>query len=170
MGRSKVPTAVHKANGNPSKKTFTDDEATPEQVTLDELAPPAGLSRRAKKAWREIVEHLHRCGLYTVADQNTLMSYCEAFAEWQHAQKMVWKFGHVVGRDAEGKLVKFEGRHNVESFPRVNPWNKVCNDAFNKTMKLIAPLGLSPASRSGLTVVVPPKSPGEGGFDEFDDE
>jgi P27 family predicted phage terminase small subunit len=172
MGRNKLPTEVHKANGNPSKKTFSDNEVSPEQFKVDELAPPAGLSARAKKVWIEIVEHLHRCGLYTVADKNTLIKYCEAFGDWQHAQKMVNKFGPVVGRTADGTLVKFEGKTaaTIESFPRINPWVKVCNDAFNKTIKLIGPLGLSPAARAGLTVVVPPRAPGEGEFDEFDDD
>lgn len=170
MGRSRVPTAIAKARGNPSKKTFSSDEANPEQYRIDELTPPAGLSPKAKKVWLEIVNHLHACGLYTVADQNTLSVYCEAFAEWQHAQKMVWRLGAIVGRNADGMLVKFEGKtvHDVKKFPFANPWVKYCNDAFNKMVKLIAPLGLSPASRSGLNVAKQPPIAGNGEFDEFD--
>jgi len=45
---------------------------------------------------------------------------------------------------------------------------KFCNDAFNKMIKLIPPLGLSPAARSGLNVVKPPPAVGDGEFGEFD--
>ena len=168
----KVPTATAKARGNPSKKTFSDNEAKPESVPLDELAPPAALSAKAKKVWVDIVHHLHNCGLFTVADQNTLIAYCEAFAEWQHAQKMVWKYGPVVGRTNEGKMVKFEGKTalDIESFPRVNPWVKFCNDAFNKMIKLIPKLGLSPADRAGLDVTPPTAKKSDSGFADLDDE
>ncbi len=164
-----MPTATAKARGNPSKKTFSDHEAEPEQFAVDELAPPRGLSPKAKKVWDEIVHHLHACGLYTVADQNTLIVYCEAFAEWQHAQKMVWRLGAIVGRNDHGQLVKFEGKtaSGIKKFPFANPWVKYCNDSFNKMVKLIAPLGLSPASRSGLNVTKPPPAAGDGEFDEF---
>lgn len=170
MPTPKKPSLIHKANGNPSKKTFAENEAKPEQPGADELAPPPGMSPRAKKAWRHIVEGLHRCGLYTIADENALRKYCEAFAEWEHAQRMVWKFGHVVGKDKDGNLVKFEGRHNIETFPKINPWFRVSGDAFNRCAKLIPQLGLSPASRSGLATIVPPKELGEGEFDEFDQD
>lgn len=166
---SKVPTAVAKARGNPSKKTFSENEAEPEQPKLDELAPPKGMSTKAKKAWNDIVGSLYKCGLYTVADENTLRKYCEAYAEWLHAQKMVWKLGAVVGRTKDDMLVKFEGKTaiDIESFPRINPWVKISNDAFGKVLKLIPQLGLSPAARSGMNVHKPPSKPGGGEYDEF---
>lgn len=156
MGRTKVPTVLALARGNPSKNTYGEDEAKPDVLNLDGLMPPSSLSPKAKKVWTNIVKHLHKCGLYTVADEQTLMTYCESFAEWRYAQNKVWAEGQVINRQDE------EGN---DLFPRISPWVKVSNDAFNRMAKLIPQLGLSPAARSGLNVK-PPKSK-VGDFDDF---
>ena len=168
---AKVPTAIKVARGNPGKRAIDPNEVKPEQPDTDELSPPSGMSRLGKKYWREIVHHLHRCGLYTVADENTLRSYCEAFAEWQEAQKQVWRLGAVVGRTKDDKLVKYDHKANIETFPKVNPWCRVADAAFTRMTKLIPHLGLSPSSRVGLNVKPPaPDEPESNDFSEFDDD
>ena len=69
---AKVPTSIKKARGNPGKRKISEKEAKPEPVQIDALSPPSSLSARAKKAWRGIVKDLHTCGLYTVADEQSL--------------------------------------------------------------------------------------------------
>jgi len=144
MGNPAVATRLAKARGNPGKKTFSADEANPQQTfDVKELEPPAGLSTRAKKVWRDMVQGLHACGLYTLADKKTLMMYCEAFAEFEVENRKLIKEGSIMDRP------------DCPGFPMINPRVKIVNDAFNKALKLIAPLGLSPSARSGLIVKKP---------------
>ena len=155
---SKVPTNIKKARGNPGKRTISKNEAKPEPIEFDELAPPKGLSTKAKTIWRDIVKDLHTCGLYTVADKQTLIAYCEAYAEWVEAKNYIWKHGHLIKPTKKNGLL----------FPRLNPMTRVVDASFNRFIKLIPQFGLSPAARSNLDVTPPTAKKPKGGFDDLD--
>jgi len=156
---AKVPTSIKKARGNPGKRTISKNEAKPQPVAVDELAPPVILSTKAKRIWRDIVKDLHACGLYTVADTQTLVAYCEAYAEWAEAIKQVWKQGHIIKPTKKNKL----------DFPVINPWVRIVDQSFKRFTKLVPLFGMSPASRANLDVTPPTGAkPVDGGFGDLD--
>lgn len=73
-------------------------------MTLEPGAPsaPSTLCREAKAEWNRIVPELNRTGLLAKVDRGALAAYCDAWAKWNEARRLL---------DAEG-LTCESGRDN----------------------------------------------------------
>jgi len=86
----------------------------------------------------------------TKADRSSLAAYCVAYSRWVEAEALVKKFGTIVKSPEKG-------------FPMKSPYLTVADQALETMRKLMVEFGMTPSSRSRLSI-------GErgGAGDEFD--
>jgi P27 family predicted phage terminase small subunit len=131
-GRKPVPTNILAARGSPTAKERAGEPTPP----LEAPEPPDELSDAARAEWTRIVPLLERLRLLARLDRAPLVIYCAAFARWQEAER------HLA---AQGVIVK-----SPNGYPIQNPYLAVSNTAVAQMLKVLAELGLSPASRTRL--------------------
>jgi len=132
-GPAPKPTALKKLAGNPGQRPLNRREPKPAGVA----SCPAWLLPEAKAEWRRVFPELEKLGLATTVDQAALAGYCQCFAHWQRAEKLladghystVAKSGFAVGR----------------------PEFKVAQDALKMVVRLAQEFGFTPAARSRIT-------------------
>jgi len=115
------------------------------QPAIDEECPKPrpGLSREAKKRWLEIAEGLHATGVLTTIDGGILAQYCEAYAGWKKACRMVAKEGAVAIR------INSKG----DQTPCRNPWALERDACSDRMLKYGVELGMTPSSRARIVVL-----------------
>ncbi len=130
-GRKPKPTKLKQLAGNPGKRPLNKHEAriAPEIPTC-----PSHLLGEARKEWRRMAEALYAAGLLTLVDRAALAGYCQAWARWVKAEKMLTKQGEVI--------------LGVLGIEKVNPWHTVAKNAKEEMRKFLIEFGMSPASRS----------------------
>jgi P27 family predicted phage terminase small subunit len=146
-GRKAMPTAMKILRGNPGKRALNKHEPQ----------PPAGadmpdwLSAEAKAHWPLVASQLRAAGVLTQMDAPALALYCEAFARWKDANENVAKYGPVIKAPS--------------GVPMQSPYLHIANKAWAQMLKTLVEFGMTPSSRSKVTVSAPPEAAGE--FDEF---
>ncbi|MBF4014832.1 phage terminase small subunit P27 family [Burkholderia pseudomallei] len=139
-GRRPTPTALKLVRGNPGKRPLQRNEPRPSlNVTM-----PDWLSPDAAKHWPAIAEQLHQVGLLTAIDVTALGLYCEAFARWKDANARIVKYGTVI--------------KSPNGYPIQSPYLAIANKAHEQMTKLLAEFGMTPSSRSRVTVTKPNQS------------
>lgn len=155
MSNRPKPTALKKLQGNPGGYPLNDAEPTPD-IGAPEM--PKGLRTAAKREWHIIVRELLQLGVLTVVDGKALAMYCDAYADWQEAQRDCVKHGLVLDSpvlDEENKPIMVGGQ--ALTVRKVNPAFTV-KSAAQKTLKsFLIEFGLTPASRAKLKVPTKPK-------------
>lgn len=73
-GRRPKPTAIHKLNGNPSKKKLNENEPCP---PAGEVVKPGELSSHASGVWDRLAPVCLQMGTLTVADVPAFATLCE---------------------------------------------------------------------------------------------
>ena len=143
-GRKPIPTAVQKRNGaykiNPSRENKNEPTAPDRPPTA-----PAWLDSQALIAWDHFSEILREMGLYSIADQAALCQLCIAWSNWKTATEIVQQHGMVVERDgAQGSTVTERSKFDLAA-----------RDWFDRFLKLLVEFGLTPSSRSRISVGKP---------------
>ena len=85
-GRKPKPTALKELAGNPRKRTLTKRDPKPPRGPLD---PPAHLCRAASDKWHELAKTFDQLGLLTTIDRTAFECYCETWARWVKAKRIV---------------------------------------------------------------------------------
>lgn len=136
-GPAPKPTALKMRQGNPGKRAINQGEPKPRAA-----APrvPPHLAAEARACWKRTVRILSAANLMTVADQGILALYCQAWARWVSAEEQVEKIGEVV-KTKSGNLIQ-------------NPYLSVANRAMDQMLVYGRELGLSPSSRTRLSVKI----------------
>jgi P27 family predicted phage terminase small subunit len=142
------PTAVKIAEGNPGKRRLNTKEPEPE---LGEPSMPRHLCPVARKEWQTIVPELLKLGVLTVIDRAALAAYCESFALWESARREVRKNGITFTTKS---VIKDEV---IVTGIKRNPAVAIANEALRMMKSYLVEFGLTPASRSRLSVEQPPK-------------
>lgn len=139
-GRKPLPTQMKVLRGNPGKRALNKAEPKP-QVK----APPCPrhLSKEARKEWRRISKELLTLGLLTVVDRAALAAYCQAWSRWVEAEEQMSK--------PDFKLV----RSTDKGYEHASPWVGVANNALKQMKAFLVEFGLTPASRSRVSVAKP---------------
>jgi P27 family predicted phage terminase small subunit len=140
-GRKPVPTVMKVLRGNPGRRPLNEHEPEPEAPV--DLTPPDWLQEDARLEWADKAPMLQRLGLLTEADLDAFCLYCQTFARWKAAEKKLLEFGMVVKSTS----------HN--GFPIVSPYLQIANKAQQQATKMLIEFGLTPSSRSRVTVVKP---------------
>ena len=134
-GRRPKPTNLRLLQGNPGKRALNRKEPKP---ATEKPSMPEHLSDTAKAEWNRMSEQLLRLGLLTVIDRAAFAAYCTAYGRWAEAEEALKKTGPVV-RSATG-------------YPILSPYLSVSNRALEQMRAFSIEFGLTPASRSRISV------------------
>ena len=134
------PTADKILRGNPGKRKLPDNEPQPEKTAKPPPAPRY-LCKVGKKEWRWISKELHKMGLLTKIDLVSLGAYCVQYAIWVDACKNVIERGSIA-KTKNGNIIQ-------------NPYLSVLNRAQVEMRKWLIEFGMTPSSRSRVTVEKP---------------
>ena len=105
---------------------------------------PTWLSREAKAEWRRIVPELIRVGVLARVDRAILVGYCESWAMFTDAQRMVHDQGII--------------QTSKEGVDRPAAHVRVLNESRSAFLKFAQELGLSPSARVRLTSRAAPEA------------
>jgi P27 family predicted phage terminase small subunit len=92
----------------------------------------------ARKEWLRMAPLLYDAGLLTKIDVTALATYCQCYARWCEAEEEIRRTGTVI------KTTKGQ--------PMLSPFLKVANIALQQLMRMLVEFGMSPSSRSRVTV------------------
>jgi P27 family predicted phage terminase small subunit len=107
---------------------------------------PAFLDGYARAEWNRVAEELYQLGLLTVVDLQPLAAYCSAYGRWRTAEETLAAIA--AGDPAlHGLVVK-----TTEGNMRRNPLVQIAADAAGAMVRYAAEFGLTPASRSRISV------------------
>jgi P27 family predicted phage terminase small subunit len=133
-GRKPKPTAVKQLTGNPGKRKLNAHEPKP---PADLPICPSWLDDEAKRQWNALVPHLHKIGLLTMVDQQSMAAYCQAVSRWAAAEAAIAKEG-----------LTFE----TEFGPRKHPAVTIAKECMLLIQKFASEFGLSPSARTRIEV------------------
>src|SRR5438034_3763310 len=133
-GNGAKPTAVKKLQGNPGKRRLNKSEPT---AKICEPLMPQGLSVEAQEEWRRMVPTLLKMRVLTEVDGKALAAYCSCYALWMLAEKEIAQYGPTIRNEFGYK---------------VNPAVRVRSDALRQMKSFLIEFGLTPASRSKLSL------------------
>ena len=135
-GRKPKPTKLKRLAGNPGKRQLNENEA---RIPLAIPTCPSHLLGEGRREWKRMSEALYSAGLLTEVDRAALAGYCQAWARWVKAEKVLTKRGEVV--------------MGVNGTLKVSPWHSVAKNAKEEMRKFLIEFGMSPASRSRVKAV-----------------
>jgi P27 family predicted phage terminase small subunit len=134
-GRRPKPTHLRLLQGNPGKRPFNPNEPKPK---AEMPSIPEHLSETAAKEWVRVSEQLLRLGLLTAVDRAAFAAYCTVYARWADAEEALKKTGPVV--------------RSPSGYPMISPYLIVANRALDQMRQYLIEFGLTPASRSRISV------------------
>jgi P27 family predicted phage terminase small subunit len=144
VSRRPKPTAIKVLEGNPGGRPLNTEEPKPKSG-IPEM--PKELRKTAQREWRRVSVDLDTLGLITVVDGKALAMYCDAYADWEVAQRECVKSGMwyeepIVSKD--GMVVGYKHKQA--------PWFNVKCMAMKMMKAYLIEFGLTPASRSKLKI------------------
>lgn len=134
-GRPPKPTEIKILEGNPGKRPLNMNEPKPNPLVPE---CPEWLSDVAKKEWKRVVPELERLGLLTCVDGAALEGYCQSYARWVEAEQFMIK---------HGTIFKTPNGY-IQQVPQV----AIAQKYLNVVKAFCAEFGLTPSSRSRLTI------------------
>jgi P27 family predicted phage terminase small subunit len=134
-GRKPKPTHLKLLEGNPGKRPLNMREPKPPAALP---TCPEHLSPTAKAEWKRIAHSLNAIGLLTLADRAAMAAYCQSWGRWVEAERKL---------QATPMLLKTPAGYVQQS-----PWLTIANRERELMARFMAELGLTPSSRSRLSV------------------
>ena len=108
---------------------------------------PSHLNEPAKTEWRRIAPVLYEAGLITHIDRALLAAYCQNYGRWVEAELKLKELRESVPK--QDLVIKTMNGNYVQ-----NPWIQIANRAQEQMAKLAVEFGMSPSSRSRVTVEI----------------
>ena len=136
-GRRPKPTNLRILQGNAGKRAMNAHEPRP-PAQAPEI--PAHLNEEARAEWGRMSEILLRIGLLTSIDRAAFAAYCVAWSRWVEAEESLKKSGTVVKAPS--------------GYPMISPYLVISNRAIEQMRAFMVEFGLTPASRSRISVNV----------------
>ena len=136
-GRKPKPTELKKLAGNPGRRPLNENEA---KIREGKPRCPSHLNDHAKRVWRRVAPLLYEAGLLTLIDQDVLAAYCIEVGRSIEAEEILRETSNVI-RNTNNNLV-------------VNPWVRIGDRAREAYTRLAVEFGMSPSSRSRVTVEI----------------
>lgn len=157
-----MPTELRKLTGNRSKKPLPKNEPKPD-LGAAPPSPPEWLDEVAVGEWNRLARQLWLNGILGLEDWTAFAGYCESFSDWMRYNGMLVAQERQAKAAAEAALAfdassallpEFAGRivgtsnGNLIQAPLVGLRNAARRDC----LKFAAEFGLSPSSRSRVSV------------------
>jgi P27 family predicted phage terminase small subunit len=134
-GRKPKPTQLKLVDGNPGKRPLNQREPKP----VNSIPTcPAHLNPSAKAEWKRLAQHMHTLRMITDLDRASLAAYCQAYGRWVEAERKLKE---------TPMLLKLPSGIIQQS-----PWLAIANKQLELMHKYMSELGLSPVSRSRVSV------------------
>jgi P27 family predicted phage terminase small subunit len=137
-GRPRKPLKLKLIEGNRGKRKLPETELKP----VGKARCPRHLSKTAKAEWRRLAPKLEKLGLLTAIDGPALALYCQAYARWVEAEKHL---------ENEDPVIESETGTAI-----YNPWWAVSNKAVQQMHKILGEFGMTPSTRSRVTIAEAP--------------
>jgi P27 family predicted phage terminase small subunit len=150
-GRKPKPSALKELAGNPGKRPLNEAEPVPPAGTPE---CPMELSPDAQAEWNRICPLLIQMGVLSTVDTTALAAYCECFAQWVSATRIVRKVGAVI--------------KTPTGYPIQSPYVSVASKALEQMRKFLVEFGMTPSSRSRITASGTPLQPHGKKQDQYD--
>jgi P27 family predicted phage terminase small subunit len=138
-GRRPKPSSIRRLQGNPGRRPIPDDEPKPKR---GKPTPPKWLLGEGLNQWREVAQVLDELGVLTVADGFALALLCSAWGDYREASEIIVKEGSTYER------MTAAGSTSVVARPEV----AIRNDAWKRLKSMLIEFGLTPSSRTGVSV------------------
>lgn len=139
-GRKPKPTALKELAGNPGKRAL--NKAEPKPPAKRPPCPPH-IQGEARREWNRITRQLVDLGVLTQVDRAALAAYCQCWERWVQAE-------------AEMRQPDFRMITTTDNgYPVVSPWLNVANNAMKQMLRYLTEFGMTPSSRSRVTVAAP---------------
>lgn len=142
-GPKPKPTALRLLDGGRSEQRTTEPVFT-QPAEMPE--PPFYLNEEAAGEWRRVITDLYSTGVYTSVDQTMLAAYCMAFSRWVRAEQDLEKMAKL-DPATHGTMMKTSNGNAIQ-----NPLVGVASTARRDMQRLAAEFGLTPSSRTQLSV------------------
>ncbi|MHB1126868.1 MAG: phage terminase small subunit P27 family [Bacillota bacterium] len=138
-GRKPKPPKLKLLEGNPGKRKINKDEPRPRPI-----APtcPPWLEKEAKKEWRRISRELEHVGLLTIVDMAALAGYCQAYARWKSAEKVISEQGLTMEIETQAGGLYTQQRPEVA----------IALKYLQQVKAFCAEFGLTPSSRGRMSL------------------
>lgn len=148
-GRPRKPTRLKLLQG-----TARPDRANKEEPKLPTIIPRAakGLSDQDGKAWRHIARILRPMNIMTAADVLALELLATAYVDFWEARRTINEKGPTYVSKTE-KMTNEKGSQVLCVIIRRRPEIEIMSDAWRRIEKMLSHFGLSPSSRSRVSVI-----------------
>ena len=140
-GKAPQPTSLRLINGNPGKRPISKTEAMPDVL---EPITPEHLSVDGLAEWVRIMPLLLKNRLVTEIDTVALALYCQAYGRWVMAER---KITLMQADGDDGFTTEAPSGYLVQ-----NPYLSIANRAMEDCHKYLQQFGLSPSSRTRISV------------------
>ena len=143
-GKKRTPLALVKQRGTKGNKAASKDaENAPEPDVLEKVpTPPSFLTAKEKKVFKEFATLLHEAGVLTGMDVDVLSGLSKCWQQWIDASKALEK----------GGLTFTSYNRNGDAMERKRPEIGIANDAWKMVMSILTEYGMTPASRSKVSL------------------
>ena len=138
-GRKRIPDHLKVVRGTDRADRRNDEAPTPAQVRPP---MPSTLTDTAQANWDRFCTVLENMGVLTIADEFALEQLVEAYADWRQAHEVIAaESTHYVTESSTGGTMI-----------RAHPAVAMRSDAGRRFHSLLSEFGLTPASRSKVSV------------------
>lgn len=136
-GRKPKPTHLKLLDGNPGRRLPNAGEPAPANkppTCPSHLCPPA------KAEWKRLAAQLTTLRILTELDRAALAAYCQAYGRWVEAERKLHE---------TPMLLKLPS-----GYVQQNPWLTIANKQLELMYKYLGDFGLSPVSRSRVSLTL----------------
>jgi P27 family predicted phage terminase small subunit len=135
-GRKPQPTALKLARNNPGRRPLNENE--PVHGAMDTGCPDTLTDPVARAEWERVAGQLSETNQVTTVDRTTLIGYCLKYGQWVALEQEASRHPFIV--------------RSPSGYPMPNPALGMANKVFGLMLKAAAELGITPSSRSRVSV------------------
>lgn len=139
--------------GNPGKRKINKAEPKPR---VKKPSAPKHLRGEARKEWNRMAARLFEMGLLTEVDRAALAAYCTAWARYVLAEDEIARL-----QDSD---TEFLVNRTESGYEQPSVWLQISDRAVKQMKSFLVEFGMTPSSRSKVTVT---KEEEENPFDSF---
>ena len=154
-GRKPKPTHLKVVTGNPGRRPLNQQEIEPPR-RRSPPKPPPHLLPEAKAEWRRLAPSLSLLGILTDLDVSPFAAYCQSYARWVQAERLLAGLAEQDGTGRDAMLIKTRAGGVTP-----NPLIWVARNAASDMLRYATEFGFTPSSRTRVHAMVPNAAAGD---------
>jgi P27 family predicted phage terminase small subunit len=136
-GRKPIPDEIKQIKGTLRGDRSNKNQPSAEPL-LDLPVAPDWMNEWAKDEWYTVVTWLHSIGLLSAIDISIIASYCQQMGIYREAEAVMKNGNRVIVTE--------------KGYEMPSPWVAIGNKALMLGLKIATEYGLTPSSRSRITI------------------